>query len=405
VVGTPVIDVGAKLLFVVSKSIDSTQTYIYQRLHSINLLTGSEKLATGPAVISGTFPTTSSTVSFSSRQENQRAGLALVNGVIYIAWAAHEDRNPWYGWVMGYDETSLSQLYVFNAAPNTSQAGIWMGGGAPSADPSGNIYVITGNGDFDATSSSAPNNDYGDSFLKLSSNLAVLQYFTPSDQSNDNTADNDFGSGGTSVVVDLPAKGTLANQLVIGGGKDGNWCLLNRNMMGGFSNTNQGAVQVLNFGNGIYGTPAYWNWSFYLAGDGGRLQQFTLNQSTYTINASPTSTSSISYGFPGATPSITSMPDNSNAIVWSLDNTQYCTSQAPGCGPTVLHAYDANNLGTEFWNSSQGTGNTAGDAVKFTVPTVANGKVYVGTRGNDTEQSGNTDTIPGELDVYGLLPN
>ena len=162
---------------------------------------------------------------------------------------------------------------------------------------------------------------------------------------------------------------------------------------------------MLNFGNGIYGTPAYWNWSFYLAGDRGKLQQFTLNSSTYKINTSPTSTSATTYSFPGATPSVTTKPDNSNAIVWALDNTQYCTEQSPGCGPTVLHAYDATNLGTELWNSSQGTGNAAGFAVKFTVPTVANGKVYVGTRGNDTQQSGNTATSPGELDVYGLLPD
>jgi hypothetical protein len=162
---------------------------------------------------------------------------------------------------------------------------------------------------------------------------------------------------------------------------------------------------MLNFGNSIFGTPAYWNWSFYLAGKGGKLQQFTLNSSTYKINTSPTSTSATTYSFPGATPSVTTNPDNSNAIVWALDNTQYCTPQSPGCGPTVLHAYDATNLGTELWNSSQGAGNTAGLAVKFTVPTVANGKVYVGTRGNNTGGADNSTTVPGELDVYGLLAN
>jgi outer membrane protein assembly factor BamB len=160
----------------------------------------------------------------------------------------------------------------------------------------------------------------------------------------------------------------------------------------------------LNFGTGIYGTPAYWNGSFYLAGAQGKLQQFTLNSSTYQINPSTTTSSATTYNFPGATPSVSTMPDNSNAIVWALDNTQYCTESSPGCGPTVLHAYDATNLGTELWNSSQGAGNSAGLAVKFTVPTVANGKVYVGTRGDDSEQTGHATTIPGELDVYGLLP-
>ena len=404
VTGTPAIDLGTKRLYVVSKSIDSERINYYQRLHSIDLFTGSETLATRPAVISAVFPAMNSTASFSPKQENQRAGLTLVNGVVYIAWGSLEDADPWYGWVMGYDATNLSHLYTFNTAPNTGRAGIWMGGGAPSADASGNLYVVTGNGDFDAANSTPPNNDYGDSFLKLTGNLMVSQYFTPADQSSENTGDQDLGSGGTSVVVDLPTNGTLTNHLVVGGGKEGYLCVLNRDAMGGYSSMDKGAVQMLNFGNGIFGTPAYWNWSFYLAGKNGNLQQFTLNSSTYKINNSPTSTSATSYSFPGATPSISTKPDNSDAIVWALDNTQSCTTGSPGCGPTVLHAYDATNLGTELWNSSQGPMNAAGLAVKFTVPTVANGKVYVGTRGNDSEQPGSTSTIPGELDVYGLLP-
>lgn len=404
VTGTPVADSATNSIYVVSKSFNSSGTIYYQRLHSIDILSGVEK-ASGPVLISGTYPSNSSSVSFDPLKQNQRAALALVGGVVYIAWASHGDADTWYGWVMGYDAATLAHLYTFNSTPNVSRGGIWMGGGAPSIDPSGNLYVITGNGIFDADSSKAPNNDYGDSFLKLTGNLTVSQYFTPSDQGNDNSYDNDFGSGGTSVVVDLPANGTLPNHLVIGGGKDGNLCLLNRDSLGGYSSTNQGAVQVLNFGNGIYGTPAYWNWSFYLAGENGKLQQFNLNPSTYLINPTPASTTSTTYGFPGSTPSLSTMPDNSNAILWALDNTQYCTEQSPGCGPTVLHAYDATNLSTELWNSAQGSGNAAGFAVKFTVPTVANGKVYVGTRGDDSEQTGHTTTIPGELDVYGLLPN
>ena len=404
VTGTPVIDLGTNTLYVVSKSVIPSGPSFYQRLHAIDLLTGTEKFS-GPATIAGTYPGSGdggTTVTWVPRQQNQRAGLALVNGIIYIGWASHEDQTPYYGWLMAFNATTLSPLGVFNTTPNAGLGGIWMGGGAPSADSSNNLYVITANGNFDATNLSAPNNDYGDSFLKLSSNLTVSQYFTPSDQSADNLNDQDFGSGGAAILVDLAPNGSNPTHLVLGGGKDGNLYLLNRDQMGGSGDTN--AWQVLSLGNGIFGTAAFWNSAFYLAGTGGRLQEFSLNSSTAKLNTSPISTTTATFGFPGATPSVSSMPNDTNGIVWALDNSQYCTPQSPGCGPTVLHAYDATNLATELWNSSQGSGNSAGYAVKFTVPTVANGKVYIGTRGNNTGGAGSSTTVPGELAVYGLLP-
>jgi len=189
---------------------------------------------------------------------------------------------------------------------------------------------------------------------------------------------------------------------VIGGGKDGFLYLLNRDSMGGLGDTN--AWQRFNFGSGVYATGALWNGNYYLAGDGGKLQQFTLNSSTAKMNTPAASVSSSSFGFPGSTPSV-SASGTTNGIVWALSNSNYCTPQSPGCGPAVLHAYDATNLATDLWNSSQKAGDAAGHAVKFTVPTLANGKVYVGTRGNNTGGADNSTSIPGELDVYGLLPN
>ena len=404
VTGTPVIDLTTNTLYVVSKSMTISGLSFYQRLHAIDLATGNEKFS-GPVTIAATFPGTgdgSSTTTFVARQENQRPGLALVNGVVYIAWASHEDTPPFYGWVIGYKASDLSQLSVFNVDPNAGEGGIWMSGGAPAADSAGNLFLITANGSFDATSTSPPNNDYGDSLLELSGNLAVEQYFTPSDQETDNIIDNDFGSGGATVLVDLPANGSNPTHLVIGGGKDGALYLLDRDNMGGLGDSN--AWQELNLGNGIYATGAFWNSSFYIATRGGNLQEFALSASTAKLTLMP-GASSVTFDFPGATPSVTSMPDNSNGIVWALDQSQYCTSQSPGCGPAVLHAYDAGNLANEFWNSTQGTGNSAGFAVKFTVPTVANGKVYIGTRGNNTGDVDSSTSIPGELDVYGLLPN
>ena len=405
VTGTPVIDLTTNTLFVVSKSAVLSGPPVHQRLHAIDLLTGNEKFS-GPVTIAGTYPGTGdggTTTTFVARQENQRAGLALANGVVYIAWASHEDNAPYYGWVMGYDATNLSQTSVINVTPNVGYGGIWMSGGAPAVDSSNNLYLITGNAIFDATNSSAPNNDYGDSFLKLSSNLALSQYFTPSNQASDYGSDQDFGSGGAAILFDLPGKGSNPTHLVIGGGKDGYLYLLNRDSMGGFGDIN--AWQRFNFGTRIFATGAFWNSNFYLAGSGGQLHAFSLSSTTAKLNILATSTSSTSFGSPGATPSVSSTPANTNGIVWALDNGQYCAGSYLGCGPAVLHAYDASNLNTELWNSTQGSGNSAGNAVKFTVPTVANGKVYVGTRGNNRGGADSSTSIPGELDVYGLLPN
>jgi hypothetical protein len=404
ITGTPVIDPATNTLYVVSKSVIPASRKFFQRLHAIDLLTGNEKFS-GPATIAATFPGSGdggTTTTFLPSMQNQRAALALVNGVVYIAWAAHEDVPPFYGWMMGYDAQTLAQVSVFNDAPDQGWGGIWMAGAAPSADSAGNLYVITGNGAFDASSTTPPNHDYGDSLLKLTGSLSVSQYFTPSDQDSDNINDSDFGSGGTAVLVDLPAKGSNPTHLIIGGGKDGAFYLLNRDQLGGAGDSN--AWQHVQIGTSIFSTGAFWNSTFFIAGKTGPLSAFTLDQATALINPTPSSTSANAFGFPGSTPSV-SASGASNGIVWALDNGQYCTSQSLGCGPAVLHAYDALNLGTELWNSSQGTNNSAGYAVKFTVPTIANGRVYVGTRGNNIGGDDSSTSTPGELDVYGVLPN
>ena len=412
VTGTPVIDPTTNTLYVVSKSVIASGPTFYQRLHAIDLATGTEKFS-GPVTIAATFPGNgdgSSTVTFVARQENQRPGLALVDGIVYIGWAGHEDEPPFYGWIIGYNASNLAQTYIFNVDPNfpssvmigtAGDGGIWMSGGAPAADSSGNLYVITANGAFDPTTS-----DYGDSLLELSGSLTVSQYFTPTDQQTDNNNDKDFGAGGAAVLVDLPVNGSNPTHLVLGGGKDGALYVINRDptKMGGLGDSN--AWQEIQLGHGIFSTGAFWNNDFYIAPIQSALLQYTLNQITAKLVGSVTNSSEL-FGFPGATPSVTSMPDNSNGIVWALDNGLYCIAQSPGCGPAILHAYDATNLSNELWSSSNKIGdpNTAGFAVKFTVPTIANGKVYVGTRGNNAGGADNSTTIPGELDVFGLLHN
>jgi hypothetical protein len=277
-----------------------------------------------------------------------------------------------------------------------------MAGGSPAFDGT-NLFLITGNGHWDGST------DFGDSVLKLSiSNtgaLSVADWFTPSDQDNLANSDLDLGSGGAVTLVDVPL--APVPHLLVGGGKQGSGnpgelFVLNRDNLGKFTNTDSGVVQNFATGNQIFSTPAFWNNTLYVAPaspSNGKLMSYPFDTTSGLFNTSPSSQSATSFGFPGPTPSI-SASSGTNGIVWVLDGTMFCTNQSPGCGPTVLHAYDATNLANELWNSSQGSGNTAGNAVKFTVPTVANGKVYIGTRGTDTVNGGT-----GELDVYGLLPN
>jgi hypothetical protein len=408
ITGTPVIDPTTSTLYVVSKSVNSSQQF-FQRLHAIDITTGSERI-TPPQNIDSSISvpgtgagSVSGRVAFDPRNESQRPGLVLSNGVVYVAWASHEDHDPYHGWVIGFGASTLAPLAnaVFNSTPNQvgtlsySRGGIWMGGGAPAVDSSGNLFFITGNGTFDANTGGS---NYGDSVLKLTTagGLSVADYFTPLDQASLDANDTDFGSGAATVLVDQPS-GPVAH-LLIGGGKQGNLFLLNRDNLGKFSGSANNVVQAINLGNSIFATPVFWQNNLYVAGVGA-LKQITFNTSTGKFSGAPFSQSATSYGFPGATPSLSSS-GAANAILWALDNTLYCTPQSPGCGASVLHAYDATNLATELWNSSQAAANRdqAGHAVKFTVPTVANGKVYVGTRGNDS-------SVLGELEVYGLLPN
>lgn len=399
VIGTPVIDPVTDTLYVLSKSVSADQNTFYQRLHAIDLLTGREKSGS-PVLITATFPGSGdggTTDTFNAQQQNQRSGLALVNGVIYIAWASHEDTPPYYGWILGYtyNGTDFQQTAVLNVTPNVHYGGIWMGGAAPAADENNDLYLITGNGGFDVTNASMPNNDYGDSLLQLSSSLSVLQYFTPSDQAQDDSQDNDFGSGGTAVLADLP--GDPVTHIVMGGGKDGTLYVLNRDNLGGLGDSH--AVQAIALGYGIFDTGAYWNYTFYIAGLGGPLTAYQLNPTAPSFALG--SASGNAFGFPGSTPTVSAM-ETENGIVWALDNSQYCTNASPGCGPAVLHAYDATNLAGELWNSSMAAGDAAGNAVKFAVPTVANGRVYIGTRGNNTGGVYGSTSVSGELDVYGL---
>lgn len=370
IIGTPVIDPTTNTIYVVSKSKNGTT--IHQRLHALSLIDGSERF-NGPLEIAFT----SGGATFNPLSENQRAGLALVNGVVYIAWGSHGDNPVYYGWVVGYSASSLAQVSVFNDEPSAGYGGIWMSGGAPAADAANNnLYLITGNGDFDGTT------HFGDSFLKLSpgSVMSVSSFFAPSDQASLSSADHDLGAGGAAVLIDQPSGPTP--HLLVGGGKEGKLYVLNRDNLGGNTPSDSGAVQSFAAGNAIFSTPAFWQNTLYLGLAFDHLKAYSFKTTSDTFNTAPSSQSVISFGYGGSTPSI-SAQGSSHGVVWGIENNS--------SGAAVLHAYDATNLVTELWNSSNNSADQAGTAVKFTVPTVANGKVYVGTAS--------------QITVYGLSPN
>jgi hypothetical protein len=403
VTSTPVIDPATNTLYVMSKS-ESGGPVFYQRLHAVDLTTGNEKFS-APVNISATVAGTGdgasgSSVAFDSRSEHARSALALVNGVVYISWASHEDTFPYHGWIIGYSAANLQQqVGVFNTSPNGGLDGIWMAGGAPAADAGGNLYVATGNGTFDADQSTAPNTDYGDSTLRIGTTtaLSVTDYFAPNDQATLSLNDTDLGSGGVTLLPDQTS-GPVPH-LLISGGKEGVLYLIDRDNMGHFQvASNNQIVQSFFADNGSFTTTSFWQNNLYIAGayQGAtdNLRMYSFNPGIGRFNTIPSAISAHSFPFPGATTSVSSS-GTSNGIVWAVDSSCYGVP-SPSCagvnGPAILFAFDATSVATELWDSSQAASqrDQAGNAVKFTVPTVANGKVYIGTRT--------------EVDVYGLLP-
>ena len=422
ILGTPVIDPATGVIYLVTNTKTTSGAPFHQRLHALAIATGNEKFG-GPteirALVSGTGAGSSGgQVSFDPMLNSQRPALLLQNGHVFISWASYCDFGPYHGWLMSYNAASFLQEAVFNVSPNSFAGGIWMSGNGPAADSSGNIYLATGNGTWNGTDA------FGDSILKFQAltttpaSLTVLDYFTPHDQSSLDTNDVDLGSGGVMLLPD-PSGISGHPHLLVEAGKSGTIYLVDRDNMGHFCSTcttsDTQIVQAVSGAlTGLWGSPTYWNGNMYFGEtDATRnlkhMKAFSFGATGPNfISTSPTSTTAntYTYTYPGTTTSV-STDGNANAIVWAIDSSAFGTTEGitRAAGPAILHAFDANDLAKELWNSSQAPGNrdTAGNSVKFTVPTVANGKVYIGTRGND-DTLGNGTTF-GEVDVYGLLPN
>jgi hypothetical protein len=393
VTGTPVIDPVAGILYVVSFTQEGSSFLL--RLHALSVTTGAEMLG-GPVVLQAQVPgvgngSSGGVLKLDAKWENQRPGLLLLNGVLYIGLASHADNGDWHGWILSYNPSTLAQISAICTSPNGVGSGVWMSGDGLAADivdpvghPFGRMFVATGNGDYNASAPYSNSLDYGDSLIGLdlsNGNLTVQDEFTPFNQAALDGSDGDLGSGG---IVILPDQAGTYPHLLAQEGKGGTLYLINRDQMGGYNTSDKIVQEVTSTasGSGIWGSPAYWNGNLYIGEERNRTKMYSLANGV--LSTSPTSVTPETYSYPGPSPSI-SANGNTNGILWTIQADSYSMG-----GASILHAYDATNLANELYSSSQIPGrDSAGKAVKFAVPTIANGKVYVG--------SGR------QLNVYGLL--
>jgi hypothetical protein len=380
ITSTPVIDRTAGLhgtVFVVAMSKDASSNY-HQRLHALDLATGAELLG-GPVEVAATYPSSGGgTATFAAGQYEERAALLLLGGVIYTSWTSHCDIAPYSGWIIAFAESTLARTAVLNVAPNGGAGpAIWMSGGGPAADSAGNIYLLTANGAFETTldANGFPSGkDYGNSFLKLSSaggSLSIADYFTMYNEVAESAGDVDLGSGGAMLLPDLTDSTGAVRHLVVGAGKDGNIYVVNRDSLGKFNAAGNSQIWQQLSGalpGGIWSTPAYLSGTVYYGDVGATLKAFSVTNAK--LVATPQSQTPSQFAFPGTAPSV-SASGASNAIVWAHEN----------ANPAVLHAYNAANLALELYNSNQAAANRDhfGAGNKFITPTVADGKVFVGT--------------------------
>lgn len=390
IVGTPVIDPATSTMYLVSRTKEPGPNYV-QRLWALDIRTGTEvNPPNGHVVISFVNAT-----AFNGQIQNQRAALALVNGYVYITWSSHCDGGAYHGFVAAYNATNLAlPPLTYNVTPSGTQGGIWMSDQAPPADTDGNIYLTTGNGSFNGTTT------FGESFLKLTNTGAALvraDWFTPFDFSNLNGADQDLGSGGVLLIP--------GTSLLFSGGKAGRLYLVNGTNMGNIAATgatsDTNIVQSWDLGSShqIHGGPVFWDgptasYAYVWAASSDRLRQYTFSRALGKFSSTTPTAQSTTIGGSGQPGGLLSLSANgtnaSTGIIWASVNTSASANQATVAG--TLHAYDAQNVGRELWHSDMIPSRDAvGNFAKFVAPTVANGKVYLATFSN-------------RLNVYGLLP-
>jgi hypothetical protein len=361
ITGTPVIDATTGTLYVVAMTEEGPSDNYVHRLHALDVATGAERPGS-PVEIQASVPGTgdgATTVEFEPWLYKERAGLLLLNGVVYTAWSSHCDAGNYHGWIIGYDARTLQQAAVYTDTPNWNAGSFWQAGAAPAADSGANIYIVSANGTFDANMGGS---DLAESVLKLSTGKGVLtaaDYFTPYDADALSDKDLDLGSSGALLLPD--GAGSAAHpHLLVSGSKDGTVYLLDRDNLGHFqAGGDTQIVQSLAGAVGpLFGIPTYFNNTVYFSAAHDQVKAFSIHDGL--LSTLPVSASSATFAMLGTIPSI-SANGASDGILWTIDPAGQ------------LHAYDASDLSQQLYQGN------AGSSIKFSTPTIANGKVYVGT--------------------------
>lgn len=396
ITGTPVIDTSTQTLYVVSQTLEQGAYVI--RLHALSILTGNETSGS-PLAINGSVPgkgvgNVNGVVAFNTEWELNRTGLLLFDGNVYAAFGAHGDNGPYHGWLFSFDTSPLRQVALFNTSPNGKGNGIWHSGAALAADVVNGVprlFFVTGN--FFSTGAGSPNptrpytasQNYSNAIVRMditNGGLQVTDEWTPFNQEQLSNSDEDQTSGGILVLPDQ-AGGAVHELIQVG--KNGRIEVLNRDDLGGFNTSYNNVAQEINGQiKGLWSTPAYWNGNVYFWGNGDILKQFSLRNGA--LSKAPIAKAGVVSAFPGASPVISSN-GTTNGILWAVRSDGYRTN-----APAILYAYNPLNVGAApyYASTDNAARDSAGRAVKFVVPMVTNGKVYVGAQK--------------EVDVYGLLP-
>ncbi len=385
IVGTPVIDSVKQTIYFVARNTNGTTVYA-QFLHAVNLVDGSERPGS-PVQITATYPgngdgSVNNVITFDAQRQNQRQGLTLVNGTVYVTFSSHCDWGPYHGWILGYDSGSLQQKIVYNDTPNGVDGGIWESGTGMAADALGNLYVVIGNGTVGENGDQTILTNRGESSLKLTpsgSTLLVSSYYTPYNFQALEDSDLDYGSMGAFLIPN--------SNYFFTGCKDGNIYLVNKDNMGGFNVSSNQVQQIitLSSNSNMHCQPAYGKGAkeyVYIWPENDQLRAFPFDRGSNSFNVgSEVIGMSGPTGQNGAMLSVSSNGSVlGSGIVWA---SYALTGDAEhDVSPGILRAFDSNDVTKELWDSNQNPNDNPGKYAKFASPTIANGHVYLATFSN-----------------------